>query len=75
MGTHTFASFADAREACGEDDTVCGTVLGDGKPVYFLAPKSTPDAALRDLAFEVRHGRRPDPVEVQLADWIDRVRP
>lgn len=51
-----FSSFADASEACPEGHQVCGTYRGE-KPVYFLAPADASDEEIRDLAFELRHGR------------------
>jgi hypothetical protein len=73
MHTHTFTTFAEAEAACGADDTVCGTVLSDGTPVYFVMPKNVTSAELRDRAFQVRHGRSPSATEVQLASLMDRM--
>jgi hypothetical protein len=37
--------------------TVCGTLLPDGSPRYFLLPSSAAEDEIRSRAFEIREGR------------------
>jgi hypothetical protein len=59
----TYTSFSEAQESRTTDDDgafremVCGTLLESGQPVYFLARAGSPEPAVRELSFQIRHGR------------------
>lgn len=51
-----FPSFAAASEACLSGQRVCGTYRND-IPVYFVVDANASDEEIRDIAFELKHGR------------------
>lgn len=59
--------FQRARDACGPDEMVCGTLREDGEPLYFVMPGSATPEEVERRAFEVRNGRPMRPDEVILA--------
>lgn len=53
----TFTDFAEAEAAKTEGTMVCGTLMKDGEPRYFVLPSDVPDHLIRDTAFQIREGR------------------
>ena len=80
----TYTEFDDAEVAAEEATAaskrageeirfmVCGTLLVDGAPVYFLMEADDADDAVRDRAFLVRNDREMSQVERMLLDWAQR---
>jgi hypothetical protein len=44
-------------EAAKTGGIVCGTVLANGRPQYFVVPAGTPDGSIEAQAFRLREGR------------------
>lgn len=59
----TYESFDEAKASLTLDDDgqprdkVCGTLYDSGQPVYFTMPVGASEPAVRDVAFQIRHGR------------------
>lgn len=66
MAPPVFTEYATALEAAGEGQTVCGTLMPDGEPRYFVMDAEADDDDVHDVAFEIRHGTPPD----EYTDWL-----
>lgn len=52
------AEFEQAKaDAARDGGIVCGTVRANGRPMYFVVPKGTPDGSIEAQAFRLREGR------------------
>lgn len=67
-------TFQEAKAAAADDETVCGVLLLDGTPAYFVMAADASDVEVRARAFELRHGRAMSHVEVALDDIARRIR-
>lgn len=52
----SYESFDEAKGLCPEGHQICGAMTPDG-PRYFTMPADAEDEEIRDVAFEIRHGR------------------
>jgi hypothetical protein len=70
----TFRDFVEADNARAEGQMVCGTLLHDGTPTYFLLAADTADADVREVAFSVREGRHMSDYERLLLQQAELLR-
>jgi hypothetical protein len=70
----TFLDFAEAEKAKAVGQMVCGTLLKDGSPAYFLLAADTADADVREVAFSVREGRQMSDYERLLLQQAELLR-
>jgi hypothetical protein len=69
-----FTTYDEAVAAATPDEMVCGTLLKDGEPSYFLMPRGIDDEAVRDRAFQIREGRSMGEYEKFLLAHVEATR-
>lgn len=70
----TFETRDAALGALQDGQIVCATIMTGGKPTYFTMQADATDEAVRDRAFEIKHGRKIGATELTIEAMARRRR-
>lgn len=70
----TYEAADQHRQELGEPLVISGCYLDDEclKPVYFLTDPDTSDDRMREISFELKHGRAMEAYEQQLLEYVSQ---